>query len=56
MTSFAKHIAVLSAALIATTALAEKSGDDKSATPDPKAAADKKPKKGTKQPEIAEAA
>jgi len=34
MTSFAKHIAVFAAALIATTALAEKSGDGK-ATPSP---------------------
>jgi hypothetical protein len=46
MTSFAKHIAVLGAALIATTALAEKSADDKSSKADAKETADKKGKKG----------
>jgi hypothetical protein len=53
MTSFAKHIAVLAAALIATTVLAEKSDDDKSAKPDSKETGAKKPKrsKGAKAPE-----
>ena len=46
MTSFAKHIAALAAALIATTALAEQPSDNKAATPDPKVTAGKKPKKG----------
>jgi hypothetical protein len=45
MTSFVKHIAVLAAALIATTALAEKSDDGKSSKPDTKEGADKKAKK-----------
>jgi hypothetical protein len=48
MTSFAKHIAVLGVAFIATTALADKSGDNKGATPDPKASGEKKSKKGSK--------
>jgi hypothetical protein len=45
MTSFVKHIAVLAAALIATTALAEKPDDDRSSKPDGKETADKKAKK-----------
>jgi len=48
MTSFAKHIAVLAAALVATTALGEKTDDSKSPKTDSKDAKDaggKKPKK-----------
>src|SRR5260221_5212596 len=46
MTSFAKHIAALAAALIATTALAETSDAERASKPDGKEAADKKAKKG----------
>jgi hypothetical protein len=46
MISFAKHIAVLAAALVATTALAEKPDDEKSSKPDAKETGDKKGTKG----------
>ncbi|EDY18123.1 hypothetical protein CfE428DRAFT_4259 [Chthoniobacter flavus Ellin428] len=57
MTSFAKHIAVLAAALIATTALGDRSDDaNKAGTPDPKGKTDSKDsgakkKKKNKKPE-----
>jgi hypothetical protein len=48
MTSFAKHIAVLLVALLATTALAEKSSDPKG-TPESKESGSKKSKKSKKE-------